>query len=214
MAYKVTSITTKSNISDPDFDVWYKTMLDPNVVYNKFPNLTGQSIQSIIEDDINTINDPTTGFIGQEMSANNSTYTLVTTYEHQSNVIIEPLEESCSGNILFTKNSEIVTGTNTYFTSDLEIGDTLIAKLQRSNAFIGIGKVASIESDTSLTLTAETKMPLDWDNKMDEWGHPRDYMVTTSYVKVSEKKQTPLSFIQDLYHATYSVTTEITYANV
>src|SRR6056300_1433279 len=183
MAYKVTSITTKSNISDPDFDVWYKTMLDPNVVYNKFPNLTGQSIQSIIEDDINTINDPTTGFIGQEMSANNSTYTLVTTYEHQSNVIIEPLEESCFGNILFTKNSEIVTGTNTYFTSDLEIGDTLIAKLQRSNAFIGIGKVASIESDTSLTLTAETKMPLDWDNKMDEWGHPRDYMVTTSYVK-------------------------------
>ena len=215
MAYQVTSVTTKANISDPDFYVWYETMLDPNVVYNKFPNLTGQSISSIVKDEIDKLNDPTKGFISEEVSVSNDNlvFTLITTYEHQSNVIIEPVEESYSGNILFTKGSAIVTGANTYFTSELEIGDKLVAKLQRANGFIGIGEVASIESDTSLTLTAEAKVPLDWDNKMDEWGLPRDYMINTSIVKVL-KKQTPLSFIQDLYHATYSVTEETTFANV
>jgi hypothetical protein len=218
MAYQITSVTTKANISDPDFYVWYETILDPNVVYNKFPNLTGQSISSIVKDEIDKLYDPTKGFISEEVSESddNSVFTLVTTYEHQSNVIpdISNIQtESCSGNILFTKDSASVTGANTYFTSELEIGDKLVAKLQRANGFIYIGDVASIESDTSLTLAAEAKVPLDWDNKMDEWGLPRDYMVNTSYVKVLEN-QTPLSFIQDLYHATYSVTKEITYANV
>lgn len=225
MAYQVTSVTTKGNVSDPDFYVWYETMLDPNVVYNKFPNLTGQSISSIVKDEIDKLYDPTNGFISQEVSVSddNSVFTLVTTYEHQSNVTVDPIPtsnldipiqtESCSGNILFTKDSASVTGANTYFTSELEIGDKLFAKLQRANVFFGIGEVASIESDISLTLTAEARIPLNWDNKMDEWGLPRDYIINTSYVKVLEN-QTPLSFIQDLYHATYSVTTEITYANV
>lgn len=225
MAYVITSVITKGNVSDPDFDVWYKTILDPNVVYNKFPDLTGQSIESIIQSQPALNLDPTSGFISQDTSTSDDgqSVTTVTTFESQEDFLNRfPSEagEQMPGNISFSNNSAKITGTNTYFTTNLEIGDHIIAKLKLTGKKPILGQVASIESDTSLTLTANTTMPEKWDETMDQLGLPRDYSPTVPYLRVTASERSligepePIEFIKNLYNETYPFTVETNFANV
>ena len=63
MAYKITSITTKPNVSVPDFDVWLSTV--PESAIAAFPDAAGKTPVQVIEDSVAELDDPATGFISQ-----------------------------------------------------------------------------------------------------------------------------------------------------
>jgi hypothetical protein len=63
MAYKITSITTKPNVSVPDFDVWLSTV--PESAIAAFPDAAGKTPVQVIEDSVADLNDPAKGFISQ-----------------------------------------------------------------------------------------------------------------------------------------------------
>ena len=63
MAYKITSITTKPNISVPDFDVWLSTV--PESAIAAFPDAAGKTPVQVIEDSVAELDDPAAGFISQ-----------------------------------------------------------------------------------------------------------------------------------------------------
>ena len=63
MAYKITSITTKPNVSVPDFDVWLSTV--PESAIAAFPDAAGRTPVQVIEDSVAELDDPAAGFISQ-----------------------------------------------------------------------------------------------------------------------------------------------------
>ena len=63
MAYKITSITTKPNVSVPDFDVWLSTV--PESAIAAFPDAAGRTPVQVIEDSVAELDDPAKGFISQ-----------------------------------------------------------------------------------------------------------------------------------------------------
>ena len=63
MAYKITSITTKPNVSVPDFDVWLGTV--PESAIAAFPDAAGKTPVQVIEDSVAELDDPAKGFISQ-----------------------------------------------------------------------------------------------------------------------------------------------------
>ena len=63
MAYKITSITTKPNVSVPDFDVWLSTV--PESAIAAFPDAAGKTPVQVIEDSVAALDDPAAGFISQ-----------------------------------------------------------------------------------------------------------------------------------------------------
>jgi len=63
MAYKITSITTKPNVSVPDFDVWLSTV--PESAIAAFPDAAGKTPVQVIEDSVAELDDPAKGFISQ-----------------------------------------------------------------------------------------------------------------------------------------------------
>ena len=63
MAYKITSITTKPNVSVPDFDVWLSTV--PESAIATFPDAAGKTPVQVIEDSVAELDDPAKGFISQ-----------------------------------------------------------------------------------------------------------------------------------------------------
>jgi hypothetical protein len=63
MAFKITSITTKPNVSVPDFDVWLSTV--PESAIAAFPDAAGKTPVQVIEDSVTELDDPITGFISQ-----------------------------------------------------------------------------------------------------------------------------------------------------
>ena len=206
MAFVVTSVTTKINPSAPDFDVWTSSVLDPNVVYAEYPDLTGQSIPTLISNQVSQlIDNAEQGFISQESSASddNSVWTLVTTWESQTEYlnamdrgVYGPESISApQGNIISASDSTTVTGINTAFTSNLSVGD-IIFIINIDGTVSNIGTVSSIEADTSLTLESNAGYTIN-NKRYDKY-----------------QKQTVLAFIQNLYNQAYPVTEEITYANV
>ena len=63
MAYKITSITTKPNVSVPDFDVWLSTV--PESAIAAFPDTAGRTPVQVIADSVVELDDPAKGFISQ-----------------------------------------------------------------------------------------------------------------------------------------------------
>ena len=63
MVYKITSITTKPNVSVPDFDVWLSTV--PESAIAAFPDAAGKTPVQVIEDSVAELDDPAKGFISQ-----------------------------------------------------------------------------------------------------------------------------------------------------
>jgi hypothetical protein len=63
MAFKITSITTKPNLSVPDFDVWLSTV--PESAIAAFPDTAGRTPVQVIEDSVAVLDDPAKGFISQ-----------------------------------------------------------------------------------------------------------------------------------------------------
>ena len=63
MAYKITSITTKPNVSVPDFDVWLSTV--PESAIAAFPDAAGRTPVQVILDSVAELDDPAAGFISQ-----------------------------------------------------------------------------------------------------------------------------------------------------
>ena len=63
MAYKITSITTKPNVSVPNFDVWLSTV--PESAIAAFPDTAGRTPVQVIEDSVAELDDPAKGFISQ-----------------------------------------------------------------------------------------------------------------------------------------------------
>ena len=63
MAYKITNITTKPNVSVPDFDVWLSTV--PESAIAAFPDAAGKTPAQVILDSVAELDDPAKGFISQ-----------------------------------------------------------------------------------------------------------------------------------------------------
>ena len=216
MAFTVTNIVKKGNPSYPDFDEWYKTILDPAIVYEKYPELKAQSIDSIVINESSFPKDITSGFIDEFTETTNTgseSFTKTTsTWESHEDFKAARQPKQQPGEISFTKYSSTVTGTNTYF-SNLEVGSTIYAVYSYGEKQKILGEIASIESDTSLTLTANASVPGYWDIWMDNRGLDRKSSITLPY-KSLRYTVSPLEFILDLYHQTYPVTEETTFANV
>lgn len=204
MAFVVTNTNTKQK-DDLDFSTWLNTVLDPNLVYAQYPELTGLSMAAIVDAERTAlVANVTAGFVSEEsfLSADETVATEITTWESQpdyENAVKkvlgrEPIRQS--GNITCSTDSRTVTGISTHFQSNLSINDTITSYNLANSAMETIGIVASIESDTSLTLNANASF-----NVTDK-----------GYVLVTKKSA--LAFIQDLYNQTYPVTTETTFANV
>lgn len=210
MAFVVTQKNTKQVSDAPDFDAWVSTILDPDVVYAEYPDLSGVNIQSIVSDQVSELIDNVSqGFVSQEstVSDDDTVWTLVTTWESQADYnfshgkgqYVDYDNDDTPGNITTSNVSATVVGINTYFTSNLKVGQEIsVPAFITPNVDSAVmGTVASIESDTSLTLTANANFTVE----------------DRAYFK-SFSKKTALAFIQDLYNATYPVTTETTFANV
>ena len=63
MAYKIINISTKPNLSVPDFDVWLSTV--PESAIAAFPDAAGKTPVQVIEDSVAALDDPAAGFISQ-----------------------------------------------------------------------------------------------------------------------------------------------------
>jgi hypothetical protein len=70
MAFKITSITTKPNVSVPDFDVWLSTV--PESAIAAFPDTAGKTPVQVIEDSVAALDDPAKGFISQGAAADDN----------------------------------------------------------------------------------------------------------------------------------------------
>jgi hypothetical protein len=70
MAFKITSITTKPNVSVPDFDVWLSTV--PESAIAAFPDAAGRTPVQVIEDSVAELDDPAKGFISQGAAADDN----------------------------------------------------------------------------------------------------------------------------------------------
>jgi hypothetical protein len=203
MAFVVTKVSTKGNVSDPDFSSWLST-LDPNVL-SGFPDVAGQTPQEVVDSYMeNVVNVVSGGFVSEEVTVSDdqSVTTLVTTWESQSQFELHAnrgygFEDPTPGNISTTTDSNIVTGYGTFFTSNLQIGANIIAQEFVGDIVALVGTVQSIESDTSLTLTENASINAN---------------VHLGYGLYSE--ETPLAFLCNLYASLYLTTVETTYANV
>lgn len=209
MAFVVTSVLTKGSVTDPAFDTWVSNIFDANILYEKFPDLAGTAPAQVINQQVaDLVSVPAQGFIGDEVTVNDdgSVTTYVSTWESQADYEFSMTKgelkdyslDATPGTITVSNVSTTVTGTNTYFTTNLVVGDTITIKttVDPVDRDIFIGNVVNIESDTSLTL----------DNNSVATAENREYS------KVF--KETPLAFMQNLYNSTYSTTTETTFANV
>lgn len=63
MPYKITSITTKPNLSVSDFDVWLSTV--PQSAIAGFPDAAGKTPVQVIQESVGELADPAQGFISQ-----------------------------------------------------------------------------------------------------------------------------------------------------
>jgi len=63
MPYKITSTTTKPNLSVPNFDVWLTTV--PQSVLDPFPDAAGKTPAQVIDESVAQLDDTAKGFISQ-----------------------------------------------------------------------------------------------------------------------------------------------------
>lgn len=204
MSFEVTA-TLSGNVDVPAFVDWVSTVLDANIVYAQYPELNGQSISSIILEQIDTFTgDGADGLISINQTKTDSSIVLVTTYESQD--VYETNRKKAfgymptkqPGNLNCSTDNVVVTGLSTYFTSNLEVGEEILSFDISTNAIGSIGRIASIESDTSLTL--ETNAAFNVSDKGYNSGN-----ITGEPVLV---------WLQNLYEETYNLARETTFANM
>lgn len=199
MVHRIT-ITSTYDAEPPDFATWSSDILDPNVVWNKFPQYSGIPISTIVTEKMSIENDVASGFISEYVTFDTDSLrkVLITDWETQADYI-KSLKKVGSnpyytpGNITCNTSSITVVGVNTYFSSNLSIGEYLTVYDVDSNSSVDVGQIASIESDTSLTLENNASL---------------------NVTSVPYTSLPVMSFIKNLYHQTYPFTLEITYANV
>ena len=195
MAYQVTFVNTKNNASDPDFPDWVKTLTD-DYLYSLYPELNGATPTEVINA-VPDAMDPADGFISSQntRSEDGSVTTLVELWDDQASyeafkLIVNPSLDDplCNvGTISCSTTSTTVTGTGTNF-SHLKYGDIIIGSET-------IGSVASVASDSSLTLQANSSLDV---SDITKW--------------IVAHKQNAIDYLFSQYP--YTVTTEVTYANV
>jgi hypothetical protein len=70
MAYKITSISTKPNVSVPNFAEWIGTV--PESAIAAFPDAAGKTPLQVILDSVAELDDPAKGFISQGTTVNDN----------------------------------------------------------------------------------------------------------------------------------------------
>ena len=63
MPYKITSVTTKPNVSTPNFDEWLLTV--PESAIAAFPDAVGKTPVQVIQESVAALDNPAVGFISQ-----------------------------------------------------------------------------------------------------------------------------------------------------
>lgn len=63
MPYKITSVTTKPNLSTPNFDEWLLTV--PESAIAAFPDAAGKTPVQVIQESVTALDNPAAGFISQ-----------------------------------------------------------------------------------------------------------------------------------------------------
>ena len=196
MAYQVTFVNTKNNSDDPEFPDWVGTLSD-DYLNPLYPELNGATPTDVLDAVPNAM-DPANGFISatNTISDDGAVHTLVElwdsqeSYETFKNIIDPLLDANCNvGTISCSITSTTVTGTGTNFTH-LVYNDMLLT----SDGTV-IGNIASITSDSSLTLQSNASRDLT-NNSGWEVGH----------------KPNALTYLHNQYPDTG--TTEVTTANV
>ena len=205
MAYQVTHINTPQADNPPAFDDWVET-LDSSVMSN-YPDYSDPS--SVLSSFVPSIvYDAAQGFISETVTTDdNGVTTLVQLWESQADYDASINRANYSddrgsgylpiGNINCQTDSVTVTGIDTQFLTDLKSGDIIqTGDASNDNLSANIGTIASISSDTELTLTSNAVFNVDNQRFGIEW------IVS------------PLAYLRDLYNQTYPVTTTATFANV
>lgn len=211
MAYQVTYTTTFQSNAVP-YDEWLES-IDANVVLLDYEYIINTSPKQVVEERNQTMLDPAQGFISEQFTKDGNVNTLVQLWDSQEayqNAFAIKYEDSIGnpGTISCSANSNIITGTGTSFTSLVDPTDLIQVKatadlvalngnvIPDKNIFT-LGQVASIESDTSLTLYN---------------ANPYYGMTDVEYIITNSMSIT--DYLNQLYAKNYIVSTEITTANV
>jgi len=187
MAFQVTKVTTKADISAPNLTEWLNSLPDDYLAAD-YPTTAGQTPSEFVSDFVtNEVYTPSKGFISEEnaSSEDKSVWTSVTLWDSQADYEADLANGSkdtqpITGTVSASNTSATVTGTGTAFTTDLFVGANLTAGFDNlSTAYIGV--VESIESDTSLTLVAASanNMPDKAIYVMNDDGDAYEFLLTT-----------------------------------
>ena len=155
MAFQVVYTTVFAD-NAPLYDEWV-ALQDASLI-SQFSEITGNLTPAeVLEESIQYIQNVAEGFVDSYISISGNTNTLTETWESQA--VYEsrlPMNKGeLSGNITLTANSTVVTGVGTSFTTDASVLDTIVHTITDANNTVSIvpcGTVASIQSDTQLTL--------------------------------------------------------------
>lgn len=191
MAYQVTYTTTFTTNAVP-YDDWIAS-LDPAVL----AEFGSPEPSDVFDEQVLTLN-PAQGFISEEIARNDNVNTIVQLWETKD--AYERLNNQLalgSGTITKVAESTTISGTGTSFISELSVGDE-ICNCDDNHSILG--KVVSIESDTSLTVDAVwtecTNTDFEFRNST------KSDNLKASYT------------LYNLYSNTYIVSSTTTYANV
>ena len=207
MAFVVTITTTKGNVDDPDWGTWISS-LDEDYLSNKYPDLAGITPQQYCDSfQTDVVEDVSEGFVSEENSYNPDTgvSVFVSTWENEDawknslarqNVL--KTQNSLTGNINANINSPVVMGISTKFLTEIDLGDIVRGPLS-GNVEV-LGTVASVETDTQLTLEANANFSV----------IDRRYSAGPG----SSSPESAMQWLGQQYMGLYSQTVETTYANV
>ena len=208
MAFVVTITTTKGNVDDPDWGTWISS-LDEDYLSNEYPDLAGITPQQYCNSfQTDVVEDVSEGFVSEENSFNPDTgvSVFVSTWESEAawknslvrQNIAKPTN-TLTGNINANIDSPVVTGISTKFLTEIDPGDTVRGPLN-GNVEV-LGTVASVETDTQLTLVANANFSV----------IDRRYSV---FNQSSDFSESAMQWLGRQYINLYPSTMETTYANV
>lgn len=207
MAFVVTTTTTKGNVDDPDWGTWISS-LDEDYLSNEYPDLAGITPQQYCDSfQTDVVEDISEGFVSEENSYDPDTgvSVLTTTWESESawknslvrQNVLKP-QNALTGNINASTDSATVTGISTKFLTEIDPGDVVRGPLS-GNVEV-LGTVASVETDTQLTLAANANFSVI--DRRYSAGHG------------GSSSESAMQWLGHQYMGLYSQTVETTYANV
>ncbi len=201
MAFQVVYTTVFAD-NAPLYDEWV-ALQDASLI-SQFSAITGNLTPAeVMAESIHYIHDIAEGFVDSTITNSDNTNTLTEIWESQAayESRLTMNKAVLAGNITLTANSAVVSGVGTAFTTDLSVLDNIVkTEVDANNAVSGvtIGAVASIESDTQLTLT-------------DAWPNAD---ITDTGFTVSQSIFMVTGFIYSEYANAYIVSNSITTSTV